>query len=83
MKAFIPKRSQLKEKVMDRKNYKKPISYMDYSSKLQKLGVVIFQYLKGNRMPTKKEVKHYWLSRFRRNKVTPEDLRIRERFGSK
>ena len=68
---------------MKKENYKKPITYMDYSSKLQKLGVVVFQYLKGNRMPTKEEAKHYWLSRFRRGKVKPEDLRIREKDGNK
>ena len=56
--------------------------YLDYSSPLQRMGVVAFVPMRGNFRPTLKEVTWYWLSRYFRNRVTEEEERIKNQYGN-
>jgi hypothetical protein len=59
------------------------ILYMDYSSPLQRMGVVAFVQGQGNFRPTLKEASWYWLSRYLRGTVTPEDEKIKDEYGNR
>ena len=68
---------------MTNKTNRKWVSYLDYNSPHQRLGVVMFAPFSGNRKPTRLEAVKYWLSRMNRGKYSKEDKKIRDVYGEK